>query len=114
MKRLTIEQQENPIAQGNYDDTFRDDPDITVKCPHCGAIWELIIIDPSDYNESPLYDWHTSDIKHAYTTREGNHKPVHKDYCYACAVEHAKLEDYKSFVEDSRQSDEFREWMVGL
>ena len=27
---------ENPIAAGNYDDTFRNDPDREIHCPHCG------------------------------------------------------------------------------
>jgi hypothetical protein len=109
MKRLTIEQ-ENPVAQGNYDDTFRDDPDMTVKCSHCGAIWERYIVTP----DGSLFDWNTSDAKHAYSTHEYGHTPVCKDFCYACALERAKPEDFKDFVVDSRNADDFREWMVGL
>jgi len=52
MKRLTIEQQENPIAQGNYDDTFRDDPDMTIKCPHCWAIWERYTVPPRPFTSA--------------------------------------------------------------
>jgi hypothetical protein len=104
---------ENPIAQGNYDDTWADDPDMTVKCPHCGAIWERYIIPESLINKT-LYDWDTSDAKHAYSTHEYGHTPVQKDYCYACALERAKPEDFKDFVVDSRNADDFREWMVGL
>jgi hypothetical protein len=113
MKRLTIEQEENPVAQGNYDDTWADDPDMTVKCPHCGAIWERYAVPPSPFN-SRQYDWNTSDVKRAYSTHDNGHTPVQKDYCYACAFETATEGDFKSFVEDSRQTDEFREWMVGL
>jgi len=123
MKRLTIEQ-ENPVAQGNYDDTFRDGPDMTIKCPHCGAIWERYIVTP----DGSLFDWSTSDAKHAYSTHNSGHTPVCKKYgrvnsvdlsctddyyCYACAPEHANTDDYKEFVDD-KCADEFREWMVGL
>ena len=103
---------DNPVAAGNYDDTFRDDPDMTVKCPHCWAIWERYTVPPRPFT-SRQYDWSTSDAKHAYSTHDRNHKPVCKDYCYACAIERAKPEDFKGFVEYVCD-DEFREWMIGL
>ena len=112
MKRLTIEQQENPVAQGNYDDTFRDDPDMTVKCPHCGAIWERYTVPESPINKT-LYDWNTADAKYAYSVHDSSHTPLCNRYCYACALEHACAYDYKEFVDDN-YADEFREWMVGL
>ena len=101
---------ENPVAQGNPDELFRDAPEQEIRCPHCGAIWERYIVTP----DGSLYDWNTTDEKHAYSTHDRNHKPVCKDYCYACAYETAKVEDFKEFVDDTRSIDEFRAWRMGL
>jgi len=102
---------ENPVAQGNYDDTWKDSPDMTVKCPHCGAIWERQTV-AIPFN-SRLYDWNTTDIKHAYSTHDRNHKPTHQNYCYACVPDCATAGEFRAFVEECYK-DEFREWMVGL
>lgn len=97
-----------------FDDTFKDDPDEEIVCPHCGQRWERRTIEPGPFNETPLYDWNTTDAKHAYTTREVNNKPVCEQFCYACVYETAHPEDFKLYVEDAGLIDDFREWSIGL
>jgi hypothetical protein len=106
---------ENPIAAGNYDDTFRDDPDQEMRCPHCKTLWEMRQVESTIDNrlhERPLYDWQTQDGKYAYSTHDTNVTPVRKDCCYACAYETATDDDLLSFARE--HVEDFRDWRIGL
>ena len=103
---------ENPMAQGvdaAYSATFRDEPDATAKCLHCGAVWERRNV--SRFAILPLFDWESNGF--AYSTADVNHFPVCKEYCYACALETATNADFKEFVYDKRNTDDFRAWRMG-
>lgn len=101
---------ENPVAAGSYDDTFRDEPDIEITCPHCGARWERYIVT----SDGSLFDWNqVNGMQHTYLTHDNGHTPICNDYCYACAKERANAEDYIEFVDDN-YTDEFRSWLIGL
>ena len=105
-------QLENPVAQGNPDELFRDAPEQEIRCPHCGAIWGLHTIQPDAYHDYPLFDWETSDGKHECSTRDSSTTPVHPRYCYACAYERASTNDLLEFAQENM--DDFRAFMCGV
>lgn len=113
-------QLENPMvvgAQQDFDATFKDAPEETVTCPHCGAVWEKRTIEPDKRFPFALYDWESRN-KGKYincSTRDSSKIPVTKEFCYACAYETATHEDLKDFIEDTRcGTDDFREWRIGF
>jgi hypothetical protein len=88
---------------------------MTVKCPHCGAIWECRQVESTIDNRlqvRPLYDWENSRGEHAYSTYDNGHTPVLKDFCYACAFETATEQDLLDFARE--HEDDFRDWRLGL
>ena len=101
---------ENPVAQGNPDELFCDDPEQEIRCPHCGAIWGLHTFQPDAFHDYQLYDW--NDGKHTITTCDSSATPVHPRYCYACAYERASTNDLLEFVQENLE--DFRAFMTGF
>jgi len=106
---------ENPVAAGHYDDTWRDPPDAEVRCPHCKAMWGLNTLPPDNVCNWTLYAWKTQDGKHECSTRDSNKIPVTKDFCFACAYETATFEDLKDYIDDTQLgASDLREWRIGF
>ena len=104
---------ENPVAQSNPDELFRDAPEQEIRCPHCGAIWGLRTIQPDACHDYPLYGWETADGKRECSSRDSSASPISTDCCYACALDKAGDYTLRQFCKTFHKQA-FAAWLTDM